>query len=101
MGIADILFDDPSRPWTVPVMSDSSAAIAMNNNSRPTRRIHHIDRQWFCARSEVASGRITLNNVGADYSLADVGTKNLTAEASAYKLSIMELPVMDHALGSH
>jgi len=99
MGIADILFDDPDRPWTIPVMSDSSAAIAMNNNSRPTRRSRHIDRRWFYARSEVAAGRIILNHVGADYSLADTGTKNLTAEESAYKLSLMELPVTDHALG--
>ena len=44
MGIAGILFDDPSCPWTIPVMSDSSAAMAMNNNSRPTRRSRHIDR---------------------------------------------------------
>ena len=44
MGIADVLFDDPSCPWTVLVMSDSSAAIAMNNNSHPARRSRHIDR---------------------------------------------------------
>ena len=37
--------------------------------------------------------------MGADYSLADVGTKNLPHEDSAHKLLIMEVPVDDHAIG--
>ena len=42
-----------------------------------------------------------MHHIDADHSLADVGTKNLTAEESSYKLSIVEVPVSDHAIGSN
>ena len=99
MGIADVLCNDPSRPWTIPLFTDSSAAIAMNNNERPSRRTRHIDRRYFFTRGEIAAARVRLHHIPADYSLADVGTKNLTAEESVYKLSLMETPVNDHAIG--
>ena len=100
MGVSDVLFDNPERPWTVPFCSDSMAAIAMNNSDRPSRRSRHIERRWFYGRSEVQAARIKLHHVGADYSMADVGTKNLSHEESAYKLSLMEVPVTDHAIGT-
>ena len=45
------------------------------------------------------SGKLEFHHVDAGHSLADVGTKNLPHEESAYKLSIMEVPVNDHAIG--
>ena len=100
MGVADILFNDPNRPWTIPFMTDSQAAIAMNSSERPTKRTRHIDRRYFFGRSERLASHIEFFHVGADYSLADVATKNLTEEESRYKLSMMEYPVSDHAIGS-
>ena len=100
MGLMDVLFDEPSRPWTVPMMSDSQAAIAMNESDRPSRRSRHIERRWFYARDEAKKRLLALHHVPADYSLADLGTKNLPFDESAYKLSRLEVPVTDHAIGS-
>ena len=33
-GIASVLYDDPDRLWTVPMISDSQAAIAMNTQNK-------------------------------------------------------------------
>jgi hypothetical protein len=99
MGIADILFDDPNRPWTIPMMSDSTAAIAMNSSNKPTKRNRHIDRRYFYGREECLSARLSFHHIGADYSLGDLGTKNLRPEESRYKLSIVEYPVSDHYTG--
>jgi hypothetical protein len=100
MGIADILFDDPTRPWTIPMISDSSAAIAMNTSNKPTRRNRHIDRRYFYGREEYLASKLIYHHIDADHSLADLGTKNLTTEEAAYKLSITEYPVSDHHIGS-
>ena len=37
-------------------------------------------------------------DIPADYSLADVGTKNLSLEESAYKISMVEQPGTDHTI---
>jgi hypothetical protein len=100
MGIADILFDDHNRPWTIPMISDSSAAIAMNSNDKPTKRNKHIDRRYFYGREECLASKIEFHHIDADHSLADLATKNLTAEEAAYKLSIVEYPVSDHHIGT-
>ena len=99
-GIADVLFDQPERPWTVPFFSDSQAAIAMNQMEKPTKRNKHIDKRYFYGLQEKLAGRIDLLYVDTDHSLPDVGTKGLTAEEAKYKLSIMEYPVSDGAVGS-
>jgi hypothetical protein len=100
MGIADILFDNADKPWTIPLISDSSAAIAMNSNNKPTKRNKHIDRRYFYGREEFLASKLEFHHIDADHSLADLGTKNLTAEESAYKLSIVEYPVTDHVIGT-
>jgi hypothetical protein len=99
MGIADILFDNAEKPWTIPLISDSSAAIAMNSNNKPTKRNRNIDRRYFYGREEYLASRIEFHHIDADHSLADLATKNLTAEEASYKLSIVECPVTDHQIG--
>jgi hypothetical protein len=99
MGVSDILFNDSSRPWTVPFFTDSSAAIAMNNTERPTARNKHISKRFFYGRSQVQTGMLSFYHVGDEYSLADLGTKNLNADKASFKLSIVEVPVSDHAIG--
>ena len=98
-AVADVLFDDPERPWTVPFLSDSQAAIAMNKSEKPTKRNKHIDKRYFYGLQEKLAGRIELLYVDTDHSLPDVATKGLTQEESQYKLSIMEYPVTDAAVG--
>ena len=99
-AIADVLFDEPERPWTVPFFSDSQAAIAMNKSEKPTKRNKHIDKRYFYGLQEKVAGRIDLLYVDTDHSLPDVATKGLTQEESSYKLSFMEHPVTDNAIGS-
>jgi hypothetical protein len=100
MGIADILFDDADKPWTIPLISDSSAAIAMNSSNKPTKRNRHIDRRYFYGRQEYLASKLEFHHIDADHSLADLATKNLTAEEAAYKLSIVECTVTDHQIGT-
>jgi hypothetical protein len=80
-------------------MSDSSAAIAMNTSNKPTKRNRHIDRRYFYGREEFLGAKLLFHHIGADYSLGDLGTKNLQHEESKYKLSIVEYPVSDHHVG--
>jgi hypothetical protein len=93
MGIAYILFDNPSRPWTIPMMSDSSAAIAMNTSNKPTKRNRHFDRRYFYGQEEFLGAKLSFHHIGADYSLGVLGTKNLQHEESKSKLSIVEFLV--------
>ena len=59
------------------------------------RRTRHIDRRWFYARDQCLQSRIKFHHVNDEYSLADLGTKNLSAESAAFKLSIVEKHVTD------
>jgi hypothetical protein len=101
MGIADILFNNAEKPWTIPLISHSSAAIAMNSSNKPTKQNRHIDRQYFYGREEYLASRIEFHHIDADHLLADLATKNLTAKEAAYKLSIVECTVTDHHIGTN
>jgi hypothetical protein len=81
------------------MMSDSSAAIAMNSSNKPTKRNRHIDRRYFYGREEFLGAKLSFHHTGADFSLGDLGTKNLQHDESKYKLSIVEYPVSDHHVG--
>ena len=48
----------------------------------------------------IVNGKVATQHIDADHSLADLGTKNLTAEDAAYKLSIVERAVSDQAIGN-
>ena len=97
-GISDIMFNDEDRPWTVPFFSDSEAAIAMNSSEKVTKKSRHIERRWFYAKQEFLASRVMFFHIKDPFSLADVGTKNLTAEESRFKLSHLEMPVTDFAI---
>lgn len=45
MSLMDLLSDDASRPWTVSMILDSTAAISMNSSKRSTKCKRHIDRR--------------------------------------------------------
>ena len=97
-GIADILYNNEDKPWTVPIFSDSEAAIAMNSSEKVTKKSRHIERRWFYAKQEYMRSRVIFFHVRDQFSLADLGTKNLTAEEAKYKLSHIEVPVNDFAI---
>ena len=98
-AIADLLFDDPDRPWTIPFLSDSQAAIAMNKSERPTKRNKHIDRQYFYGRNEKLAGNLEFLYIDTDHCLPDVVTKALVYEQASSKLKYLQYPVSDHAIG--
>ena len=97
-GIADILFNDASRPWTIPMFSDSQAAIAMCESDKPTKHNRHIDKRLFYARSQLQAGWISLFHVKDEHSMADVSTKNLPYDKAEIKLRFLERAVTDEAV---
>ena len=94
-GVASVIYNNPEKLWTVPMMVDSTSAILINEKDKPTRRTRHIDRRWFYARDQCLQSRIKFHHVSDEYSLADLGTKNLSAENAAFKLSMVEKHVTD------
>jgi hypothetical protein len=88
----DIMFNDPSRPLTIPILSDSKPGIISCGNDRNTTKTRHIDRRMYAIRLLIQSALVTLVFIPGDqYNVADLGTKNLSSPANAYKLSIIEV----------
>ena len=72
----------------------------MNSDNRGTKRSRHISQRMFYARQEKMKGYLDILHARQEYSIGDLGTKNLTAEDAAYKLSIVEVPVTDQSIGA-
>jgi len=82
---------DPDAPYTVPLLTDSSAAEAITRNDRDTRRTRHIARRMLYTRAARKQGDISCHHVNGDkFQIADLGTKNVPTSQAAYKLSIVE-----------
>ena len=96
MAWMEIAHDDSARPFTVPIFTDSSAALAMTRNDRDTRRTRHIDRRFMLHRSLERSGLIiTLIVDGKRFQVADIITKNTSGPDVEYKLSCIEAPLSE------
>jgi hypothetical protein len=94
-----VMFNDPSRPFTVPMFTDSSSGIFITQNERDTKRTRHIERRWLFIRSCRKNGYIAMYFIPGDkYNISDLGTKNCSSPGSSYKLSIIEVPVSDSAI---
>jgi hypothetical protein len=92
MIIMELRTSDSGAPFTVPMLVDSTAAIAINSNDKDTRRTRHIERRWLYTRSERQCGHLSIHHVSGDeYQLADLGTKNVPAPKAADKLAIIEV----------
>ena len=98
-GTADILFGDETRLWTIPFLTDSQAGMAMNNSDKPTSKNRHIERRYFYGRSERKNGNVWFSYIDTNHCCPDIATKNMTAEESSYKLSLVEVPVTDTSIG--
>jgi len=95
MIINEALFgpDASDRPYRVPVLLDSQAAFDISKNDKGTKRTRHIERRFLYCRHAYQSNLIDLIHVDGDkHQLADIGTKNLSSDKMAYKLSILETP---------
>jgi hypothetical protein len=94
----DLFLNDASLPYTVPIFIDSQAAEAINANDRTTKRTKHIERRALLHRHHRQSGLIFPYHINGDlYNLANIGTKSIAKE-SAYKVSVMEVPITDEAI---
>lgn len=92
MIIMELRTGDSGASYTVPMLVDSTAAIAINCNDKDTRRTRHIERRWLYTRSERRCGHLAIYHVsGDDYQLADLGTKSIPAPKARAKLAIIEV----------
>jgi hypothetical protein len=94
----DIIYNNPSRPFTVPIFIDSSAAEAITKNDKDTHCTRHIEHRWLIHRKHRQAGLINIFHINGDkFNIADLGTKS-TLSHSAYKISIIDHPVSDHSI---
>ena len=92
-AICKILFMDENAPLTVPILVDSSAAIAMNLSKNPTKRTRHVDTRYWYGRTSIMDGHAALVKVdGATQQAADPGTKNMRDRESQYYRYLFECP---------
>jgi hypothetical protein len=92
----DTFFDDADRPFSVPLLTDSSSGIFITKNNKDNARTKHIERKWMFIRTSRQNGSIIPYHIdGNKYNLADLGTKNKSSPANSYKISICEAPVTD------
>jgi hypothetical protein len=83
-------FGDPDRPLTVPILTDSTAALAILSNDRNSSRTRHMDRRHFYNKNMPDRALASLHHVDGDlYELADIGTKNLPSSTSDPKLHVI------------
>ena len=86
-----LLRNDVECMYTIPIFCDSSAAIIITTNERPSRRTRHIKRRWLYPRHAYASGKAVYKHVNGDeLMLADPLTKNksIRDEDVAFKYSM-------------
>ena len=94
-AICHILFMDEDAPLTVPILVDSTAAIAMNESDTPTRRTRHVESRYWYGRRSVQAGHAAMVKVdGKTQQPADVGTKNMRDRESIYCRGPFESPHM-------
>ena len=76
-------FGDPERPLTVPILTDSTAALAILSNDQNSTRTRHMDRRHLYTQNMLHRALASLHHVDGDsFELADVGTKNLPTVVS-------------------
>ena len=92
-AISAILHGDQEYPYTIPILVDSSAAIAMNTSDNPTRKTRHIEGRYWYGRQAVSKGLAALYKVPGDkYQPADPGTKNMGDYQTHYYRGLFEAP---------
>jgi hypothetical protein len=91
--LMELRYGNPDRPYTVPILIDSSAALAMVHSDKVTAKTRHVARRWQYGRHAQSSGDVIVHHINGDaHQLADIGTKNLSSQTSDSKLALMTLP---------
>ena len=75
------------------MLLNSESAIAMSKNYRDSKRTQHIKRRVHYVRQGQESGQHSLEYVPADLQLADIGTKNLSAQELDPRLKYIQVSV--------
>lgn len=97
-GFCEILFDDPDRLYTVPVFTDSQAALDLTRNEKDSKRTRHMERRFqYCRVSEKTAKTKSYHINGDDFMLSDIGTKAVPVKESEHKLAIFEADCLDRA----
>jgi hypothetical protein len=94
-ALMEILHDDASRPFTVPLFTDSQSMDAIALNDRDTRNIRHVERRYFFVRFCRQTSQVRIYHIKGDkFQLADIGTKSGINQIDFdFKLSHMEAPM--------
>ena len=92
-AIKKIFMGSTEATYTVPVLVDSSAAIAMNTSENPSRRTRHVaSRHWFARQSQQQGHTALVKVDGKTQQPADIGTKLFKEDDSAYYRALFEAP---------
>ena len=85
-----LMYGDPDRQLTVPLLTDSRAAMLIMTQNRNSRRFRHVERRIMVPHSQQERGHISIHHVaGDDFMLADVGTNNLPSSTSNPKIDVI------------
>jgi hypothetical protein len=85
-----IAYGDPSRPFTVPLITDSRAAMLIMTNGKSSSKLRHVERRVMLPRDMKEHGHVWIGHVPGDkFMLADIGTKNLSANTMNPKTDII------------
>ena len=88
--ICDVRYGYSSRPFTVPILTDSSSGIFITMNDRDSQRTRHIERRYLFVRTARQNAWVSMHFISGDeFNIADLGTKNVPAQTASYKLSIV------------
>ena len=82
------LVNEDEQRYGVPLILDSSSAIAIGSSFKDTKHTRHIMRRFHFVRSMLDKRFITLLWISTKGQLADVGTKVLGAETYSILLPI-------------
>jgi hypothetical protein len=93
--VMDIIYGQPLRRYTVPLLTDNTASIEMARNDRETKSTKHIERRWLFVRQCNLQGKITLMYIPSEAQMADLGTKQTVARIANKLLAIVEVNTPD------
>ena len=92
-AICHIILGSPEAPLTVPILVDSTAAMAMNQSDNPTRRTRHVESRHWYGRTSTLQGHCAWVKVdGATQQPADPGTKIQSHKETRYYRYLFEAP---------
>jgi hypothetical protein len=97
----DLMFNNATYTYTIPIFIDNTATEAMTLNNRDTGRTKHIKRRFLLHRSHRQAGLMMPYFVnGKTHNIADIGTKANPREKN-YKLLIIEHPISEETINAH